>query len=107
RSVYPDRSQPNGLRIVATRRVSAEDGDAGREAVQEIPAADRPDLTGAEGPGHRHLAEQLRDHTGVVVRPAEEPRAAAVAGEHQRAGARDAGQEAAQVLVGGIRVAHL
>jgi 3-oxoacyl-[acyl-carrier protein] reductase len=88
------------------RRVG-EQRDRGGERVQEVLAADRSELSGAEEPGHRDLTEHFREERGVVVGLGEHPRSAAVAGEQQgpgRPAAVEGGggplQGAAQVLVG-------
>ena len=51
---------------------SCEQGDAGGEAVQEVAAADRAELAGAEPTRGGNGSEKLLDHTGVVIGVAEE-----------------------------------
>ena len=54
--------------------------------MQEVLPAHRPEFPSAEEPGHRDLAQGLRQQPGVVVGFGEHPRAAAGAGEQQRPG---------------------
>src|SRR5687767_7400377 len=84
-----------------------EKGEAGREAVAEVAGSDRPQFTGTEAPREGEGAEELVDDTGVVVGLAEQPLAAAVAGEEQRRVGLGGGEEVAQVLVGRAGVADL
>ena len=68
------------------RADSAEDGDAGGEAVQEVAAADGSDLARAERAGERHRAEQLLDRARIVIgRRRRTASPASVAREQQRA----------------------
>ncbi len=64
---------------------SREDRDRRREPVQEVAAADRADLAGAEEAAGRR-AERVLERQRVVVGGLEHVRAAAVAGEQQRPG---------------------
>jgi len=57
-------------------RRAGEQRDRGGEGVQEVLPADRPELSGAEEPGHRDLAEHFRQERGVVVGLGKHPRAA-------------------------------
>ena len=50
----------------------SEHREAGGEAVEEVAAADRPDLAGAERAGGRERPEELVDDPGVVVGDAEQ-----------------------------------
>src|SRR5262249_35129917 len=84
-----------------------EDGDAGREAVQEIAVPDRSDLTRAERAGERHRAQHVLYERRVVVGRGEELAAPAVAREQQRRVAALVGEQLAQVVVGGLRVTYL
>src|SRR5688500_18217415 len=95
-------------RLHSLRGVSGgEQGEAGREAVEEVAGSDRPQFTGTEAPRQGEGAEELVDDAGVVVGLAEEPLAPAVAGEQQRRVGLGGGEEVAQVLVGRAGVAHL
>jgi transposase len=71
-----------------------EDGDRSGEAVHGVAAADRTELAGT-------------DNEGVVVGGAEQPAAAPVAGEHERAPGGAPGQQGVQVLIGTGRIPHL
>ena len=51
--------------------------------MEEIAAANRAELAGAEHPRHRRSLQGFMDHGGVVVGPIEQMSASAVAGEHQ------------------------
>ena len=100
-------TQTIGFPPATALRRAGEQRDRGGEGVQEVLAADRPELSGAEEPGHRDVAEHLSQEPGVVVGLGEHPRATAVAGEQQgpgRPAAVEGGrgplQGAAQVLVG-------
>src|ERR1700745_1682324 len=93
--------------FVAPRlRFGGKQGEGGCEGVQEVLAADGAEFAGAEEAGHRDVAEGGRDQAGVVVGLAEQPGAAAVAGEQEGPRGTAAGQGgglafqgAAQVLV--------
>ena len=63
-----------------------EEGDRGGESVEAIVAADRADFALREKPGCRQRAEAFLHACSVVVGLLEEPAAAAVAGEDERAG---------------------
>ena len=65
--------------------LAREDGERRGEPVQEVAPADRADLAGAEEAAGRD-AERVLDRDRVVVGDVEHVRAAAVAGEQQRAG---------------------
>src|SRR5262249_9730239 len=56
----------------ATSARPAEEDDAGREPVDEVASADRPDLPAGEEPGDRHGAEPRAEGGDVVIGPAEE-----------------------------------
>ena len=92
------RRVPLGSHADATSRqaarITAEDGEAGGEAVQEVAAADRADLAGAERARERQRAEQLVDDAGVVVGRAEEVPTAPVAGEQRARRAASLGRRA-------------
>src|SRR5438477_1290416 len=60
---------------------SREQREAGREAVEEVAAPDRSDLSGAERSREWDRAEQVLHHAGVVVGDGEEVTAAPVACE--------------------------
>ena len=60
-----------------------EQHDAGREAMEEVLAADRADFAHGEEAGDGDRAEDLVNHAHVVIGLVEEPRAATVAGEEQ------------------------
>src|SRR5437764_2444171 len=84
-----------------------EQGDRGREAVEEVSTTHGTELACGEETGHGNLAHRLGQGAGVVVGAAEQPRAATVAGEHQgRIGVTPV-QHAPQVLVGGDRVTEM
>src|SRR3954453_6175006 len=93
--------------------LGSEAGNARREAVDEAANAHRPDLAGAEEPGRRGGPDLLCERARIVAGRTEHVRAAAVAGDHQRAGglavqvARRAFQGAAQIDVGRGGVAHV
>jgi hypothetical protein len=67
-------------RFLARWRLSQQ-GDAGRESVNEVLSADGAELTAAEEAGGRDIAEQLMNDPNVMVRLAPHVRAAAVAPE--------------------------
>src|SRR4051794_27500929 len=68
------------------RCTSVEQGEAGGETVDVVGPAHRSELPGTEPARDRHGTERVVDDRGVVVRAAEEPLAAAGAGEEQRPG---------------------
>src|SRR4051794_36467009 len=88
-------------------RRSAEEGEAGGEAVDVVVAADRTELAGAEAAGNRDLAERVAHRAGVVVGHTEQAPAASGTGEEERAGRGAAGERAPQVGVRRGRVADL
>src|SRR5205085_1369298 len=77
------------------------------EPVEEAAITDGSELTGAEHAGGGAAGHVRVDDLGVVVGPAEQLDAAAVAREHQRALRLSAGEQLAQIDVGGRRVAYL
>src|SRR5436190_1741995 len=93
--------------------IPCEHGQRGREAVEEVAAADGADLAGAEE-ARRGNAQRVLDRGRIVVGQVEHVRAAAVAGEQQGAGRtrrakgeRLSPQGLAEVLVGGGPVADV
>src|SRR4051794_39384573 len=84
-----------------------ENGDAGREAVQKITAADRPELARTERAGERHRPDHLLDDAGVVIRFGEHVATATVAREQERGIAAETREQRSEVFVGRISVAHL
>src|SRR4029077_18542795 len=90
------------------RRCSGgEEGEAGREPVQEVAGADRAEFPGAEAPRQGEGAEELVDDAGVVGGPPGEPLPPPVAGEEDGGVGLGRGQEVAEVLVGRAGVADL
>src|SRR5438552_288643 len=89
------------------RRLAAEQRDRGREAVEEVAAADRTELAGSEETGDLRAVERLGEDAGVVVGLVEEVPAPPVAREQQGGVRLPSGEEQAEVLVGGGAVAHL
>ena len=80
--------------------------------MHEVRAANWADLAVAEQPGGWDFAEDVLDHTGIVIRYAEHAHAAAAAGEHQPAERfafiqLELRAQAAEFFVCGIFVAHL
>ena len=75
--------------------------------MEEVAAADGSQLAGAEHAGGGASGDHRVEHLGVVVGLAEQADTPAVAGEEQGPIGPAAGQQLAQVLVGGRRVTHL
>src|ERR687897_1113338 len=90
--------RPHTLNAAARASGLEEDGQGGREPVQEGLAADRADLATAEEAGERRGRERLGDGTGVVIGCGEHVSPAAVAGEEQRPGRPPAPERAAECL---------
>src|SRR6266516_6438512 len=86
-----------------------EDGQGGREAVQEGLAADGADLAAAEEAGQGLSPKRLGDDARVVIRLREHVRPAPVAGEEQRPGwprlAERASERLAEICVRRGRIA--
>src|SRR6266566_1033230 len=83
---------------------SREQREAGREAVEEVAAPDRSDLSGAERSREWDRAEQVLHHAGVVVGHGEEVTAAPVACEQQCRLGVPPREHLPEILVGGPRV---
>src|SRR5690242_15344027 len=83
---------------------SREQGEAGREAVEEVAASDRSDLPGAERSRQRDRPQQVLHHARVVIGNGEEVTATPVAREQQRGLRVHAGEHLPEILVGGARV---
>src|SRR5437879_801625 len=94
RGVLGGRSPPSA------RCSGGEEGEAGREPVEEVAGADWAEFPGAEAPRQGEGAEELVDDAGVVVGLAEEPLPPAVAGEEDGGVGLGRAQEIAEVLVG-------
>src|SRR5581483_1913810 len=74
-----------------------EEGEAGGEAVQEVPLPHRAQFPGAEAPRQGERAEERLHHRGVVVGLAEEALPPPVAGEEQGGVGLGRGEQIAQV----------
>lgn len=90
-----------------------EAGDAGREAVNIVLAADGAEFPLGEEAGHGELAEDLLDRAGVVMRFVEKASSATVATEEQ-GGTRRRGlfgsmliQQVDEIFVGGVGVSNV
>src|SRR5208283_5533057 len=96
-----------------TTHLFLEQHHAGREAVDEVLAADRSKLTLGKETRHRHAARLAANGPRVVVLFLKEASPPAVAGEQQGAGrlsrmrAQVLLQKCTQVLVGGFGVADV
>src|SRR6185295_12253829 len=79
--------------VAATRAAShfVEERQRRGESMEEVLPPDRTDLARGEAADGRHRTEVLLDRRGVVVGALEEVRAAAIAGEEQRARGAAAG----------------
>src|SRR5262249_55222815 len=110
-----EASQVNSGVVMATDAGAGllEKGHAGREAVDEVLAADRAQLALGEETGQRHGTDLGPDGAGVVVRPVEQAGATAVAGKQQGGlrpgfvGRQVQLQQGVQVLVSRRRIAYV